>query len=133
MKDKTRNIARQFRKKKSPWISNYYKPDFCFNSRCANFVVVLLFGKLFIFLVKKPKYFYKTTIVSWVILLLHMSSDSMYKFFANSSSFCSFFLMSIKKQEGQRCPKRRVAQAAIRLATAVITFRNKERNVTSPS
>ena len=37
-----------------------------------------------------------------------------------------------KKQEGQRCPKRRVAQAAIRLATAVITFRNKERNVRSP-
>ena len=37
------------------------------------------------------------------------------------------------KQEGQRCPKRRVAQAAIRLATAVITFRNMERNVTSPS
>ena len=29
-------------------------------------------------------------------------------------------------QEGHRCPKRRVAQAAIRLATAVITFRNKE-------
>ena len=38
-----------------------------------------------------------------------------------------------KQQEGQRCPKRRVAQAAIRLATAVITFRNKERNVRSPS
>ena len=37
------------------------------------------------------------------------------------------------KQEGQRCPKRRVAQAAIRLVTAVITFRNKERNVRSPS
>ena len=34
------------------------------------------------------------------------------------------------KQEGQRCPKRRVA---IRLATAVIKFRNKERNVWSPS
>ena len=29
------------------------------------------------------------------------------------------------KQEGQRCPKRQVAQAAIRLVTAVITFRNK--------
>ena len=28
------------------------------------------------------------------------------------------------KQEGQRCPKRWIAQAAIRLATAVITFRN---------
>ena len=38
-----------------------------------------------------------------------------------------------EKQEGQRCLKRRVAQAAIRLATAVITFRNKERNVRSPS
>ena len=38
-----------------------------------------------------------------------------------------------RKQVGQRCPKRRVAQAAIRLATAVITFRNKERNVRSPS
>ena len=38
-----------------------------------------------------------------------------------------------KIQEGQRYSKRRVAQAAIRLATAVITFRNKERNVRSPS
>ena len=38
-----------------------------------------------------------------------------------------------QKQEGHRCPKRRVAQAAIRLATAVITFRNKERNVRLPS
>ena len=38
-----------------------------------------------------------------------------------------------RRQEGQRCPKRRVAQTAIRLATAVITFRNKERNVRSPS
>ena len=37
------------------------------------------------------------------------------------------------QQEGQRCPKRWIAQAAIRLATAVITFRNKERNVRSPS
>ena len=37
------------------------------------------------------------------------------------------------KQEGQRCPKRRVAQAAISLVTAVITFRNKERNVRSDS
>ena len=37
------------------------------------------------------------------------------------------------KQEGQRCPKRQVVQAAIRLATAVITFRNKERNVRLPS
>ena len=35
------------------------------------------------------------------------------------------------RQEGQRCPKRWVAQAAIRLATAVITFRSKERNVRS--
>ena len=34
-----------------------------------------------------------------------------------------------KKQEGQRCPKRRVPQAAIRLATAVIKFKNKDRNV----
>ena len=39
----------------------------------------------------------------------------------------------MNKQEGQRCPKRQVAQAAIRLATAVIKFRNKERNVRSPS
>ena len=38
-----------------------------------------------------------------------------------------------KLPEGQRCPKRRVAQAAIRLTAAVITFRNKERNVRSPS
>ena len=37
------------------------------------------------------------------------------------------------KQEGQRCPKRQVVQAAVRLATAVITFRNKERNVRLPS
>ena len=36
-------------------------------------------------------------------------------------------------QEAQRCPKRQVAQAAIRLATAVITFRNKERNARLPS
>ena len=35
-------------------------------------------------------------------------------------------------QEDQRCPKRRIVQAAIRLATAVIKFRNKE-NVRSPS
>ena len=35
------------------------------------------------------------------------------------------------KQEGQRFPKRQVAQAAIRLATAVIKFRNKERNARS--
>ena len=42
-------------------------------------------------------------------------------------------ILKERKQEGQRCPKRRVAQAAIRLATAVITFRNKERNVRLPS
>ena len=35
---------------------------------------------------------------------------------------CVFYT---SKQESQRCPKRRVAQAAIRLATAVIKFRNK--------
>ena len=40
---------------------------------------------------------------------------------------------NMKQQEGQGCPKRRVAQAAIRLATAVIKFRKKERNVRSPS
>ena len=40
---------------------------------------------------------------------------------------------SIILQEGQRGPKRQVVQAAIRLATAVITFRNNERNVRSPS
>ena len=34
---------------------------------------------------------------------------------------------NVYKQEGQRCPKRQVAQAAIRLATAVIKFRNKEK------
>ena len=43
------------------------------------------------------------------------------------------FFKTRPKQEGQRCPKRRVAQAAIRLATALITFRNKERNVRLPS
>ena len=37
------------------------------------------------------------------------------------------------EQEGQKCPTGQVAQAAIRLATAVIKFRNKERNVRSPS
>ena len=37
------------------------------------------------------------------------------------------------QQEGQRCHKRQVVKAAIRLATAVIKFRNKERNVTLPS
>ena len=42
-------------------------------------------------------------------------------------------VMKQLKQDGQRCPKRRVAQAAIRLATAVIKFRNKGRNVRSPS
>ena len=41
--------------------------------------------------------------------------------------------MKINKQEGQKCPKRQVAQAAIRLATAVIKSRNKERNFRSPS
>ena len=41
--------------------------------------------------------------------------------------------LSKNKQEGQKCPKRQVAQAAIRLVTAVIKFRNKERNVRSPS
>ena len=36
-----------------------------------------------------------------------------------------FFESFIKqKQEGQKCPKRRVAQAAVRLATVVIKFRN---------
>ena len=49
-----------------------------------------------------------------------------------SQSYCHY-LEKKTEQEGQRCPKRRVAQAAIRLATAVITFRNKERNVRSPS
>ena len=41
--------------------------------------------------------------------------------------------MYSEKQEGQRCPKWRVTQAAIRLAIAVITFRNKKRNVRLPS
>ena len=51
----------------------------------------------------------------------------------NSSLPNLYFHGAVFKQEGQRCPKRRVAQAAIRLATAVITFRNKERNVRLPS
>ena len=46
-------------------------------------------------------------------------------------SFKGEYLINTK-QEGQKCPKRWVAQAAIRLATAVIEFRNKERNVRSP-
>ena len=36
----------------------------------------------------------------------------------------NFFDQSEREQEGQKCPKRQVAQAAIRLATAVIKFRN---------
>ena len=35
----------------------------------------------------------------------------------------------IWKQEGQRCPKRRVAQAAIRLATGVIKFRKERKEM----
>ena len=53
-----------------------------------------------------------------------------------SLSYCKLeFLLKCCKniQEGQKCPKRRVAQAAIRLATAVNKFTNKERNVGSPS
>ena len=38
-----------------------------------------------------------------------------------------------KEKEGQKCPKSRVVQGAIRLATTVIKCRNKERNVRSPS
>ena len=37
------------------------------------------------------------------------------------------------KQKGQKCPKRQVTQAAIRLVTAIIKFRNNERNFRSPS
>ena len=37
------------------------------------------------------------------------------------------------KQEVQKWPKMRIVQAAIRLATAVIKFRNKETNVRSSS
>ena len=49
--------------------------------------------------------------------------------------FLHIFLQCMQDltREGQRCPKRRVAQAAIRLATAVIKFRNKERNIRAPS
>ena len=60
-------------------------------------------------------------------------------FLVNGGLFCTFLHYKInvekrkKNQEDQRCPKRRVAQAAIRLATAVIKFRNKERNVRSLS
>ena len=36
------------------------------------------------------------------------------------------------KQEGQRCHKRQVAQAAIRLVTAVMTFRNKKEMLGHP-
>ena len=32
---------------------------------------------------------------------------------------------TIHQQEGHTCPKRRIAQAEIRLATAVITFRKE--------
>ena len=34
---------------------------------------------------------------------------------------------------GTEMPQKRVGQAAIRLATAVIKFKNKERNVRAPS
>ena len=54
----------------------------------------------------------------------------------NASTFepvNNLFYVQLIKQKGQRCPKRQVVQAAIRLATAVITFRNKERKVRSPS
>ena len=44
-----------------------------------------------------------------------------------------FFTDKDSIQQGQKCPQNWVAQAAIRLATAVIKFRNKERNVKSPS
>ena len=61
--------------------------------------------------------------------------NSQYTTFYMKLSYEKVVLLELlyKLQEGQRCPKRRVAQAAIRLATAVITFRNKERNVRSPS
>ena len=35
---------------------------------------------------------------------------------------------TVHQQEGQTCPDRCVAQAATRLETAVIKFKNKERN-----
>ena len=44
---------------------------------------------------------------------------------AETESILSIFLEFRIKQESQRCPKRRVAQAEIK-------FRNKERNVRSP-
>ena len=40
--------------------------------------------------------------------------------------------VSDKQKEGQGCPKRQVVQAAIRLVTAVIKLKNKERKVRSP-
>ena len=49
-----------------------------------------------------------------------------------SDNLRNVFLILMYKQ-GQKCAKRRVVQAAIRLGTAVIKFRNKERNVGSPS
>ena len=36
-----------------------------------------------------------------------------------------FLIKNYLRQEGHRCPKRLVAQAEIRLATAVITFRKE--------
>ena len=39
----------------------------------------------------------------------------------------------IYQTRGSEMPKRRFAERVIKLATAVIKFRNKERNVRSPS
>ena len=38
----------------------------------------------------------------------------------------------MSKQEGQRCPKRWVAQAAIRLATVVIKFTSRKEMLDQP-
>ena len=72
------------------------------------------------------KMFSKSTPIS-LSIVLYVYFMSLY------FQFCVLHFLSKLQQEGQRCPKRRVAQVAIRLATAVIQFRNKERNVRSPS
>ena len=65
-------------------------------------------------IVSEKCFIHKCNVLKFVIL---------YMFFSNCT-----ITQDTNQQEGQRCHKRRVAQAAIRLATAVITFRNKERN-----
>ena len=62
-----------------------------------------------------------------------MLVEELHRLMSHNPTLRVYPVMENLEQEGQKCPKRWVAQAAIRLATAVIKFRNKERNVRSPS